>query len=131
MIGADTNVLVRLLTQDDLSQARRVDAILSAASRANENIYIDDVVLCEVIWVLEVRYKYEKTAIVNVLDQLLDTALFEFEDRGFVRNALIAYRAGPADFADYLIGLRNIRAGCDHTVTFDRTLQAHDAFTLL
>lgn len=34
-------------------------------------------------------------------------------------------------FADYVIGLRNARAGCDHTVTFDRALKAHPSFTLL
>lgn len=131
MIGADTNIVVRYLTQDDPIQARRVDAMLNVAFHANDAVYIDDVVLCEVIWVLEARYRYEKSEVIRAVDELLETALFTFEDRNVLSRALDAYRTGAGDFADYLIGLRNSRAGCDHTVTFDRALKAYPTFTLL
>ena len=131
MIGVDTNVLVRYLAQDDPSQVRRVDALLKEAFDANDQVYIDDVVLCEVVWVLGARYGYEKSEVVAALDDLLETTLFAFEDRNLLRHALDAYLNGKADFADYVIGLRNARAGCQHTVTFDRALRGQAAFALL
>lgn len=127
MIGIDTNVPVRYLTQDDAAQARRVDALIETGDR----LHIDDIVLCELVWVLRATYRHEKPAIATALGEILDTAIFSFEDRDLLREALDAYRTGAADFADYVIGLRNARAGCDHTVTFDRALKNRPSFVLL
>jgi predicted nucleic-acid-binding protein len=126
VIGVDTNVLVRYLTQDDAGQARRAGEVLERA----DSVHLDDIVLCELVWVLRSAYRYGKDAIVRVLDQILSTATFSFEDRGLLRVALDAYRDGGADFADYLIGLRNARAGCDHTVSLDRALRGERGFVV-
>jgi len=67
----------------------------------------------------------------QVLDKLLNTALFEFEDRELLFGAVDAYRNGAGDFADYVIGLRNARAGCENTVTFDRALRGQKPFASL
>ena len=48
-----------------------------------------------------------------------------------VRAALEAYRAGRADFADYLIGAMHHEGGCGKTVTFDRRLRARKLFQVL
>ncbi len=131
MIGLDTNVLVRYLTHDDPAQARRVDAFVNDALERNEGLRIDDVVLCEAVWVLRARFRYEKPEIIEALEALLETALFIFEDRNLLREALRTYRTGAAGFADYVIGLRNERAGCEHTMTFDRALKNRTSFVLL
>jgi len=48
-----------------------------------------------------------------------------------VRRALADYRRGSGDFADYVIGWRNSRAGCSQTVTFDRALRNSPLFSVL
>jgi predicted nucleic-acid-binding protein len=131
VIGVDTNVLVRYLTLDDPGQARSVDTVVRQASKQGFQLHVDDVVLCEVVWVLRASYRFGKAVIVAALDGILATALFSFDDRELLRNALDAYRSGGADFADYVIGLRNARAGCVHTVTLDRALRDEPAFLLL
>ncbi|HEX6099379.1 MAG TPA: type II toxin-antitoxin system VapC family toxin [Thermoanaerobaculia bacterium] len=131
MIGVDTNVLVRYLTHDDPVQVRRVDAFLTETMEKNEQLYVDDTVLCEVVWVLRAMYRFEKLEIADALDEVLGTALFSFEDRALLRRAVDEYRTGKGDFADYVIGLRNSRAGCEHTVTFDRALKDRPSFVLL
>ena len=131
MIGIDTNVLVRYLTQDDSAQVRRVDRLVEDALDAGDRLHIDDVVLCEAVWVLRASYRLPKPAIVDALDQILGTALFSFDDRDRMRRALDAYRDGDGDFADYVIGLRNLRAGCAATATLDRSLQGDSAFQQL
>ena len=131
MIGVDTNVLLRALIHDDAAQGRRVALLAERVAAVDENLFVDDVVLCEVVWTLRTGYKLSRERIAEIVDDVLETELFAFEDRNLLREALHAYRTGPGDFADYLIGLRNARAGCDHTVTFDRVLKAHSSFVLL
>lgn len=131
MKGLDTNVLARYLTQDDAAQARAVDAIVAEALAADEPLRIDDIVLCELVWVLRGAYRRDKGAIVDALEKIAGTALFSFDDRETLRHAIADYRVGSGDFADYLIGRRNRRAGCDRTVTFDRGLRGAPMFSVL
>lgn len=131
MNGIDTNILVRYLTQDDPAQARAVDDLISEAVEGGARLRVDDVVLCELVWVLRGAYRFDQATIAATLDKVLSTGLFAFEDREASRRALDEYRNGGGDFADYLIGRRNLGAGCETTVTFDRALDGNDAFTVL
>lgn len=131
MIGIDTNVLVRYLTQDDAIQVRKVDAFFDAAVEDGLRLRVDEIVLCEVVWVLRAAYRLGKPAIVEALDKVISTAVFSFDDRELLRGALADYLDGPGDFADYVIGRRNVNAGCEHTVTFDRQLSGGSSFELL
>lgn len=131
MTGLDTNVLVRYLAQDDPLQARRVDAFVARALEEETLLHIDDIVLCETVWVLRAAYRLGKERIADALDRILSTSAFTFDDRDLLRAAALDYRAGTGDFSDYVIGRRNVRAGCDHTVTFDRSLGEDSRFELL
>jgi len=131
VIGVDTNVLVRYLTQDDPVQARKVDTFMTAAIEGGDRLHVDDVVLCELVWVLRAAYRFGKPVIAAALDKVMSTGIFAFDDRELLRSALIDYLNGPGDFADYVIGRRNTRAGCEHTVTFDRPLNREQSFVLL
>ena len=128
MIGVDTNVLVRYFVEDEPAPSRRVDALL--ANAANEALHIDDVVLCELVWVLR-GYRFDRPEISAALRRIISTANFSFDDRDLLRRALADYIAGPADFSDYVIGQRNARAGCEATVTFDRALRDNRSFRVL
>lgn len=57
MNGIDTNVLVRYLTQDDVKQARTVDALIAATIEEGSRLRVDDIVLCELVWVLRGPYR--------------------------------------------------------------------------
>jgi len=131
VIGIDTNVLVRYMTQDDAVQARRVDDFIGAAIEDESRLRVDDIVLCETVWVLRAAYRLTKPIIASALEKVMSTAIFSFEDRELLRGALADYLNGPGDFADYLIGRRNARAGCEHTVTFDAPLRDQALFALL
>jgi len=131
VIGLDTNVLVRYLTQDDAAQARRVDALINAAADDETRLYVDDIVLCELVWVLRAAYRLSKPTIIDALDKLISISAFSFDDRELLRATLSDFNAGSGDFADYLIGRRNLRAGCEQTMTLDRQLKAHAAFSVV
>ena len=131
MKGLDTIVLVRFLTRDDPAQFDRVRRALESMESAGEPARVDGIVLCELAWVLASGYGLERAAIADALTGLLDAAAFEVDDRDLAREAVNRYRAGDGDFSDHLIGLRNQRAGCDRTLTFDRKLHRSPAFAPL
>jgi len=131
MKGLDTNVLVRYLTQDDPSQARKANAIVDGALAAGERIHVDTVVLCELVWVLRSAYGYDRATVADTLVKLIETGQLSVDDRDRLREATRRYAAGAGDFADHVLALRNQSAGCDTTLTFDRAHRKSDLFTVL
>jgi predicted nucleic-acid-binding protein len=129
--GLDTNVLVRYIVQDDKEQAKAASAFIRKVSMAGETCFINCIVLCELVWVLESAYDFPRKEIVDVCDKILRIKQFEIEDRDIVHSALHAYRKRKGDFADYLICMVNHAHGCDKTVTFDQSLKKQDGFIIL
>lgn len=130
MIAFDTNVLLRLLLNDDVRQARQAQALIDQAVSRSDTVLLPDIVLCEVEWVLSSVYEVPKGAIVETLRRLLDADEFAFLDCAAVTGALNGYESGSADFSDYLIGASAARAGAATTYTFDRALRRADGFSL-
>ena len=64
MIGLDTNVLVRFLTEDDPAQATRAAALIATFTARGDRCFIDPVVLCELSWVLRGAYDVSKAGAV-------------------------------------------------------------------
>jgi predicted nucleic-acid-binding protein len=120
MIGLDSNILVRYLTQDDAAQSRRANQLVDEALRSGESLYLNHVVMCELNWVLSRAYGYERAELVEALEKILSAAQFEFEDKNLLWLALEGFRQQGADFADCLIGIKNAAAGCGTTLTFDK-----------
>jgi predicted nucleic-acid-binding protein len=131
MTGLDTNVLVRYLTQDDPAQSRKANSLIDGAVGSGERLRLDEVVLCELVWVLRGAYGFGKPTITDAVAKILDADQFSLEDRDLLREALEAYRGGRGDFADYVLGLRNRKAGSKATMTFDRSLKKSELFTVL
>lgn len=122
MIGVDTNVLVRYLTQDEPDQCARANDLIETQCTRQQPGRVTIVVLCELVWVLRGAYRYDKTLAVTVLEQILATAELTVEQEAIASHALSAYRHGHADFADYVIAYGNQAAGCESTYSFDRKL---------
>ena len=131
MNGLDTNVLVRYLTEDDPVQARKAAAWIGTVVARGDRCYVGAIVLCELAWVLRGAYEVSKVDLLQTLDRLLATSQFVIGDKDIVRAALEAYRAGRADFADYVIGAMHHEGGCERTVTFDRRLRGSMLFQIL
>jgi predicted nucleic-acid-binding protein len=128
MIALDTNILVRYLTRDDEPQWRQAADLI----QQNQPCFITNIVLCELVWVLRgTNYRFQKEEIASVLEAMLHSAAFEFENRSTVDQALQRYKQGKADFSDYLIGATARQAGCTETASFDGKLQGEKGFRWL
>jgi len=96
MRAVDTNILIRLVTKDDLAQAKRAQALFSTHS-----IFIPKTVLLETAWVLQYVYKYERHTILHALKGILGLSNVEVEDPLTVSRALDWMERG-LDCADAL-----------------------------
>lgn len=121
MIGLDTNLLVRLVVQDDKAQSARVRALLAAHGHERGRFYVNQIVLAESVWVLRSVYRFRKPELLRYLNDILGNAGLVIEADAEVESALFLYQHGGADFADCLIAAKNLAAGCEATITFDET----------
>jgi predicted nucleic-acid-binding protein len=128
MKALDTNILARYLRNDDPVQSKRAAQFIQAAVRGGEPLYLNHVVLCELIWILISVYEHGKDEIVNMLDVILLTGQFQLEDKPSIEAAVDDYKNTKADYADCLIGRRNRSFGCQKTLSFDRNLKSLETF---
>ncbi len=124
----DTNVVVRLLIGDDPQQTPIAEqAFLDAI--ASGGVYLPDVVLAEVAWVLR-GYDLERTTRYKLLERLVRTRGVVVDDIDAVIDALEQFRLG-GDLADQLILARAASTGALPVLSFDRRFAASAGVELL
>jgi predicted nucleic-acid-binding protein len=131
VIGIDTNVLVRYLTNDEPSMADRAERLLERECNPEHVGFINIIVLCEVAWVLRRHYRFGREQVTAAVEAVLRAPLLAVEHAEVAQRALEDYRAGRTDFTDVLIGAINRQAGCETTATFDRRAGELESFRLL
>ena len=130
MIGIDSNVLVRYLTQDDPSQAPKATRFISTLS-VREPGFVSVVTLAELAWVLERSFRYSEREIADSIMRLLESDALVFENEPQVFAAFAMLEEGRGSFADALIGQLSFKAGCSRVVTFDADACRLPGFELL
>jgi predicted nucleic-acid-binding protein len=131
VIGLDTNVVIRFLTQDDDIQSPIATRFVSRLSRERPG-FISAVALAEITWVLSRAYKGSREDIANAVEGLLRSAELVIENAEAAWRALGTYQASTsAEFADALIAETASLAGASETVSFDRKAAAGCGMRLL
>jgi predicted nucleic-acid-binding protein len=128
MIALDTNVLVRYLVEDDEAQTRLAKAVVRRAVAKDEPLFVSDIVVCELVWVLEGNYEVPRGEIRELLESLFRARHLAFRDVDALLRALHAFQQGKGDFSDYLIAEHARESGADVVVTFDRALLNQPGF---
>lgn len=117
MRAVDTNVLVRLVTRDDVRQTE------AAGSFVANGAWVPQLALAEATWVLTTVYGLDASAISTAVEMMLDHKDLTLQESEVVRNALIRFRKRPAlGFSDCLMLEVARKAGHMPLGTFDRNL---------
>lgn len=131
MIGIDTNIVVRYLTQDDPLQSAKATEIIERRLTEDEPGFISIVAMIETIWVLDRAYGFTTQEIAQAIERLLQTEVLLLEHEHQVFTAMIALRKGQGSFADAIIAALGLKAGCPYTLTFDQKAKRLAGFKLL
>ena len=120
MKALDTNVLVRLLVQDDKKQAEVVQALLSDAESNKQSFFVTLLVILELIWVLEAIYDVRREDILNSLNELLSMPVLTIEKQSMLRSFILSAHGTSFDLSDLLIAHSAKDESCEITYTFDK-----------
>jgi predicted nucleic-acid-binding protein len=119
VIGIDTNVLLRFLVDDDPAQNDIARRWLSGRTTVDP-VFISAVTIAETVWVLTRTLDYSVDVVSDMLRDLLASDAVSIEHGDELGFLLGESTSKKAEIADYLIAWSAERAGCSHTVTFDR-----------
>lgn len=114
MIAVDTNIIVRLLTQDDAGQYQKAIQLFD-----KNEVFIADSVILECEWVLRFAYGFENTQINTALTKLFGLPNVHVTHPALLAQAL-AWHSQGLDFAD-AIHLA-FSQHCKAFYTFDRKM---------
>lgn len=117
MITLDTNVLVRILIDDqDVTQMR---AARKLAQKAKQ-VFIPQIVQVELIWVLVRAYDLKKPQIIFILNELYNNAAYILQHEDTFAKALQLFQENTMDFSDCLIYATSDEEQALPLYTFDK-----------
>lgn len=111
MIAVDTNVVVRLLTQDDEQQYNRSFKLFQ-----EQDIFIPDTVILETEWVLSFAYHFEPDEICKAFSNIFGLSNVQLTNPSLMAQVLLWHESG-LDFADALHLAQS--QNCSSMYTFD------------
>lgn len=115
MRAIDTNILVRLLTQDDAPQAQRAEASIQNGA------WVSLLALAEAVWVLKSSFALSRAGIGAGVQTLLAHEHLSIQDSDVVVRALAGYNSSKrVEFSDCLLLEIARKAGHMPMTTFDR-----------
>ncbi len=114
----DTNILIRHLTGDPPSQAKRATAFL----RGEHDLILTDLVLAEMVSVLESFYEVPRTEIARMARSLLALPSIAAGEHDLLLRAVEIYEVIRLDFAEaYLVALAEL-SDVKRVASFDRSI---------
>lgn len=131
MKAIDTNVLVRFLVQDDEKQTQVSTQLLTDAEADKQPLFVSNVVVLELMWVLRSIYEVPREEILSSLSDLLSMMALEFQDSLVIRDFVSSAQNNTYDLADMLVSQVAKGKGCDTTLTFDKKAAKAPCFTKL
>lgn len=114
MIALDTNILLRLLLDDDEKQALIARSLVSRGP-----CFVSDTVILEVSWVLLKLLKMPRLAVYDALAALVSSETLRFEDRNKLETTLHRFQQGM-DLPDAMHLMQAEAAQATSLATFDQ-----------
>lgn len=117
MRAVDTNVLVRLMTRDDVGQVAAAEAFVAKGA------WVPHLAVAEATWVLSSVYDREPAAIATAVEMLLSHEHLTLQDTEAVAAAVVMFRQRPkVGFSDCLMVEVARKAGHTPLGTFNLDL---------
>lgn len=131
MIGLDTNVIVRYLTQDDPVQSRKASELIDGRLTEQDPGFVSVVAMVETVWVLDRSYKFTPREISAAVERLLQIDVLIIQNEQEIFTAMTVLKDERGSLADALIAELGRRSGCRRTLTFDHKAARLPEFELI
>jgi predicted nucleic-acid-binding protein len=116
----DANVILRYLTNDVPNQTRRAEELLKKVEMGSEDVFLPDIILADIIWILEGYYKQSRELIRDWITTILSLQGLEFSDTNVALNALDIYVDKGIDWSDAFTASQMTDRGITEIYSFDK-----------
>lgn len=116
----DTNIFLRLLTNDVPVQAEAVARLLRLAAEGKVTLLTSALVLAELVWTLESYYKLPRQEIKAKVLAILSTPGLWVENADLIAEAILLYADKDVDFIDAYNAYWMREQGLSQVYTFDK-----------
>lgn len=96
----DANIILRFLTNDNPEQAEQCAVLLERIQNNEEQVFLPDLILADVVWTLEKFYQQPKERIRELLLPLLNLRGMRLSSKSTARKALEWYVEKNVDWTD-------------------------------
>lgn len=118
----DTNGYLRLLLNDIPQQSDKVEALLQQAKKGEIEIFLPQIVVFEIVFILEKYYQLSKEETLDKIESLVSTGYVTIESKEILLGAIALYRETSISFVDCF--LTTLTASNRATLfTFDKKLE--------
>lgn len=119
MIAADTNLFIRWLLNDDHAQADAVARLFKHAEKTNDPIWVTDIVIAEVVWVLQRLFRLKPPQVAQMVEPILAAPMFDIENRDRLMTAMELFSAHGVDYIDCYVAAAALEKGLAGVASFD------------
>jgi predicted nucleic-acid-binding protein len=116
----DANILLRLFLEDDQRQAEAVEKLLRGAFQDKKKLFVSDLTIAEVVWILEKKKSMPPDVISRILQSALEDERLHFEHQQRLLTALAWYGSRKVDFIDAYQAALVQEKKLEAVVSFDR-----------
>lgn len=118
----DANVIIRFLLNDHPKLSPLAKSLFSKAQEGSLKIYLDEVILAEVVWTLSSFYKVKRADLVDRLQKLASQDWVVNPKKNLMLEALNSYLSSGLDYIDcwVLVKAKNLGITLE---TFDKKLK--------
>ena len=122
----DADVILRYLTNDVPEQAKQVEELFNRVEVGNEDVFLPDIILADIIWILEKYYKQAREDIREWITAILSLQGLTFSDKEMALNALDIYVAKKIDWSDASAAIQMVQRDITEIYSFDKQFDRID-----
>lgn len=120
MRAIDANVILRYLTNDVPSKAKQAEELLKRVEEGSEEVFLPDIILADIIWILEGYYKQPREEIREWITAIISLQGLIFSDKDTALNALDIYLDKKIDWSDAFAASQMLQREITEIYSFDR-----------
>ena len=127
--GLDANIILRFLTNDVPTQAERCEKLLEEVQKGAIAVFLADITLADVIWILEKYYKLPRNEIRMAMRRIIELKGLQCSNKSQALAALDYYVEKNIDWTDAFMATQLIAKGILELYSFDKHFDRLEGLT--
>ena len=127
--GLDANIILRFLTNDVPTQAERCEKLLEEVQKGAIAVFLADITLADVIWILEKYYKLPRNEIRMAMRRIIELKGLQCSNKSQALAALDYYVEKNIDWTDAFMATQLIAKDILELYSFDKHFDRLEGLT--